>query len=266
MERLICAAVVAVATVLAISVFGSVVNADSTDVTGGHGAFGVAGAQTTDPSGSGGGTSATPSAAPTYTVYTPCAGDGACPHFACAAGQVPAYYETGYQPGSGELGSGPVCLGGQQVSLPAAVATAFRRIPVPTPALHIQPVNGRTLVNFKTNFYATGGQTFTKTVHLLGHTVTLRIHVARYDVSFGDGQHLTTSTPGGPYPQLTNTHEYRRKGTVHPTLTTTWSADYKTPSSSWQPVSGTVTQQTPPQTLEVTTARPVLVNPSGPPS
>ncbi|WP_460853979.1 hypothetical protein [Nocardioides montaniterrae] len=142
-----------------------------------------------------------------------------------------------------------------------AVARAFRRIPVPTPALHIQPIKGRTLVNFKTNFYATGGDPFTRTVTLLGHRVTLRIHVQTYDFTFGDGQHLSTTAAGGKYPQLTDFHRYRRKGVVRPSLTTTWSADYRVDGGGWQQVRGTVSRTTPTQRLEVTTATPVLTAP-----
>ena len=145
----------------------------------------------------------------------------------------------------------------------ATVLRAFRRVPVPTPALHIQPVKGKTLVNFKTNFYATGGQTFTRAVTLLGQRVTLKIHVDHYDFHFGDDTHLTTTSPGAGYPHLTDTHEYLRKGTVHPSLTTTWAADYKIGNSTWQTVTGTVTKTGARQRLQVLTATPVLTNPYG---
>lgn len=233
------------------------------DPGAGHGGFHVGG-HTTVNTGGEAPSSDTPagSAPPTHTTLTACQGDGACPDFTCPPGQVRAYSETSSLASGTLVSSGPVCLGGNQVSVAAAVASAFRRIPVPTPALHIQPVKGRTLVNFKTNFYATGGTPFTRTVHLLGHTVTLRIHVASYDFTFGDGQHLTTTDAGAAYPTLTNHHEYATKGTVHPSLTTTWTADYTLDGGTWHTVDGTVTQHTAPQQLEVTTARPVLVDPS----
>lgn len=132
---------------------------------------------------------------------------------------------------------------------------------MPTPKLHIQPVKGRTLVNFRTNFYATGGEAFTRTVRLLGHSVTLRIHVQSYDYSFGDGEHLTTTEAGAAYPRLTNTHEYLHKGVVHPSLTTVWAADYRVDGGSWRAVDGTVTKAGPPQRLQVVTATPLLTSP-----
>ncbi|WP_460788751.1 hypothetical protein [Nocardioides maradonensis] len=154
-----------------------------------------------------------------------------------------------------------MCLGVVAVSLAAAVERAFRRIPVPTPALHIQPVKGRTLVNFNTNYYATGGGPFTRTVRLVGHRVTLRIHVDHYVYRFGDGEQLRSASPGAAYPELVNTHQYLRKGVVHPGLTTTWSADYQVDGGRWQLVRGTVTVAGPAQRLEVVTARPLLTDP-----
>lgn len=141
------------------------------------------------------------------------------------------------------------------------IAAAFRRIPVPTPTLHIQPVKGRTLVNFKTNFYATGGAPFTRTVTLLGQRVALRIRVDRYDFHFGDGRRLSTVQPGAPYPGLIDTHVYLRKGIVRPYLATVWAADYRVGGGPWQPVDGTVTKTGAPQRLRILTATPLLTSP-----
>lgn len=172
--------------------------------------------------------------------------------------------ESMHVTGVASLGSPTyVCVGQKAVVTAAAVASAFRHIGVPTPALHVQPVKGRTLVNFKTNFYATGGAGFTRTITLLGQRVTLKIAVDHYDFRFGDGGHLTSTEPGAAYPQLTNTHEYLRKGVVHPSMGTTWTADYRVNGGAWQAVDGTVTVHTAPQRLEVVEARPVLVDPYG---
>ncbi|WP_460850682.1 hypothetical protein [Nocardioides montaniterrae] len=179
----------------------------------------------------------------------------------CAPGQTPVYANLSVI-GYGDLGTpAQTCLGHKTVLTAAAVANAFRRIGVPTPALHIQPVKGRTLVNFRTNFYATGGAAYTRTLTLLGQRVQLRISVEEYDFRFGDGADLVSAQPGGKYPRLVNTHEYLRKGVVHPSLSTTWQARYRVGGGAWQDVVGTVTATGPPQRLEVTTATPVLVDP-----
>ncbi|MCL2611867.1 MAG: hypothetical protein FWD95_01395 [Nocardioidaceae bacterium] len=141
------------------------------------------------------------------------------------------------------------------------VTRAFRQVGVPTPSLHIQPVHHTTLVNLKTDFYATGTKAFTKTVTLLGHHVTLRIHTDHFTFTFGDGHTLTTTEPGSPYPRLTDTHTYLRKGRVRVHLATTWAATYRIDRGTWHTVTGTITTTTPDQPLRITTATPVLTNP-----
>jgi hypothetical protein len=148
------------------------------------------------------------------------------------------------------------------------VLSAFRRIPVPTPQLHIQPVHGTTLVNLRTDLYATGGDPLTRTLTLLGHRVTLHIHVDHYDFHPDDpadpgAPDLTTTDPGAPYPDLRNTHTYLHQGTAHPSLTTTWTADYRIDHGPWQHVDGTVTTTSPRQALRIVTATPVLTAPDG---
>src|SRR5690606_30806224 len=54
------------------------------------------------------------------------------------------------------------------------VARALRRLDIPASILRVQPGNGRTLVNFDTNFF-TDGDGLTRTVRLLGQRVDLRI-------------------------------------------------------------------------------------------
>ena len=54
------------------------------------------------------------------------------------------------------------------------VAQAFRSVDLPASELTVQPPNGRTLVNFKTNFYTEQGE-FTRTVTLLGRQVELLV-------------------------------------------------------------------------------------------
>ncbi|HJQ07186.1 MAG TPA: hypothetical protein VJ872_17180 [Nocardioides sp.] len=231
--------------------------ADGTGVSGGKNGFNVAGhsanhaVQVTSAS----------SNTELHVRNTSCLGDGACTKINCGQGQTPVWHEV-LNAHNVDVGQpGMICLGAGAVSVGAAVERAFRRIPVPTPTLHIQPVKGRTLVNFDTNYYATGGASFTRAVTLLGHRVTLRIHVDHYLYRFGDGEQLSSASPGAAFPQLTNTHQYRRRGVVHPNLATTWSADYQVDGGGWRAVRGTVTTTGPTQRLEVVTATPRLTNP-----
>ena len=138
------------------------------------------------------------------------------------------------------------------------VGAAFQRLPLPAADLVIQPPNGRTLVNFDTNFYTEQGE-FNRTVTLLGQQVELRIWPERFVWRFGDGQVRETSSPGSPYPNLEITHSYRRKGKVEPSVDTTYAAQFRVAEGPWQDVDGTVTIVGSPQQLRVVTARPVLV-------
>lgn len=141
---------------------------------------------------------------------------------------------------------------------PGMVAAAFRRLPLPPATLQVQPANGRTLVNFATNFWTERGE-LTRSVSLLGRRVDLRIWPTSYTWSFGDGTTSTTSEPGAPYPDLQVTHDYRRAGRVAPSVDTTYAAEFSVDSGPWQPVSGTVTIPGAPVGLRVLTATPTLV-------
>lgn len=51
--------------------------------------------------------------------------------------------------------------------------------------------------------------------------------VATWRWRFGDGTERTTSVPGGPYPDLSVAHTYRRAGRYQVVLETTWTATYR---------------------------------------
>lgn len=146
---------------------------------------------------------------------------------------------------------------------PGMVLVAFAATRPPAAKLNIQPPNGRTLVNFETNFYAEAVP-YERTTRLLGHTVELRIRPVRFTWHYGDGATETTATPGAAYPDLQITHTYLRKGTVGPSVDTTYAATYRVDGTDpWLDVDGTVTVTGAPQDLEVLTATPVLVGYDG---
>jgi hypothetical protein len=141
---------------------------------------------------------------------------------------------------------------------PGMVTAAFRRLPLPAARLQVQPPNGRTLVNFATNFYTERGD-LTRSVTLLGRRVDLRITASSYTWRFGDGSTATTSEPGAPYPALDVTHDYRKAGRVTPSVDTTYTAEFSVDGGPWRPVTGTVTIPGAPVGLRVLTATPTLV-------
>lgn len=146
----------------------------------------------------------------------------------------------------------------EAVLTPGLVAAAFRRLPLPAAELVVQPPNGRTLVNFETNFYTEQGE-FTRAVRLLGRRVELRIWPSGFGWRFGDGERRESTSPGAAYPHLEITHSYARTGRVAPSVDVTYAAQFRVGGGPWRDVAGTVTIPGEPRQLRVVEARPVLV-------
>ena len=152
----------------------------------------------------------------------------------------------------------------QAVLTPGRILEAFRRIPVPSPSIGVNPVGGRTLVNFDTILH-TEAEPFTETVQLLGRRVTFEIEPSEFSWRTGQGDGFTTSDPGQAYQASLPmsayvTHRYLRAGDVELGLDTTWTARWRVGDGPWRPVDGTVTTSSDPVPLEIVTARPQLVS------
>ncbi|WP_141013781.1 PKD domain-containing protein [Nocardioides sambongensis] len=141
------------------------------------------------------------------------------------------------------------------------VARAFRRLTWPASTLVIQPTNGRTLVNFDTNFYTTDTEPITQTVRLLGRPITIEATPVQYHWHFDDGASLTTEEPGAAYPELTITHRYLTTGRYRPSLDTTYGGRYRVGNGPWQQIPGTHTVAGAAQSLRAIEASPTLVDP-----
>ena len=184
----------------------------------------------------------------------------------CAAtGQQGISYWLFTRPADGTAGwqlAAQQCLQPAEVAaaagVPAVTVEQFRRLPWPPALVHIQPGNGRTLVNVPTNVYLEAATRVVPTV-LLGQQVQVRATPATYTWSFGDGTTLRTSDPGAPYPDLRTTHVYTRAGTMPVGLTTTYRGEYSVAGGAWLPVDGTADVVTPPADLTVIAARSELV-------
>ena len=152
----------------------------------------------------------------------------------------------------------------QAVLTPGRILEAFRRIPVPSPSIGVNPVGGRTLVNFDTILHSEA-EPFTETVQLLGRRVTFEIEPSEFSWRTGQGDGFTTSDPGKAYQASLPmsayvTHRYLSAGDVQLGLDTTWTARWRVGDGPWRPVDGTVTTSSDPVPLEVVTARPQLVS------
>ncbi|WGX94586.1 PKD domain-containing protein [Nocardioides sp. L-11A] len=136
---------------------------------------------------------------------------------------------------------------------------AFAELELPAGTLTIQPPDGLTLVNFRTNFYTTSTDPISTTVALLGQQVTLEATPATFVWHFGDGRSRSTTEPGAAYPELRITHNYLRKGEYLPSLSTTYTGRYRIADGPWQAIPGTVTIDGPGQPLRAIEAEPKLV-------
>lgn len=150
------------------------------------------------------------------------------------------------------------------VLTPERILEAFRRVPLPTTPLEVQPPGGRTLVNFDTILH-TDAEPFRESVQLLNRTVEFDIEPSEFTWSLGDGTSFTTTDPGRAWREGLSmseyvSHRYEKAGDVDLQLTTTWSARWRVGGGPWRPVQGTVDTTSPPVSLDVVTARPQLVS------
>jgi len=155
-----------------------------------------------------------------------------------------------------------VCLGPDEIPdrprvTPDLVLREVRRIGLPALQVHVQP-EGETLVHLDTIFFAEP-QPFERTVQLLGFTVDVQADPSSYAWSFGDGAGATTSTPGGPYPDMSVTHAYTDAHvTEQASVDVTYAVRFRVDGGAWQSLDETVTADGPATSVTVKEAVPVL--------
>jgi hypothetical protein len=142
---------------------------------------------------------------------------------------------------------------------PSLVASILTRIEIPQAAIDIQPPNGRTLVNFETNFRTATTVFDPAPIVAFSRSIEIHLEAAEYSWLFGDGQSLTTSDPGAAYPDLRVTHSYLRKGTVSPRVDVRWVGTFRVDGGPSRTIPGSVTVAGTPVDLQVLTATPTLV-------
>jgi len=141
--------------------------------------------------------------------------------------------------------------------LPEFTEADFRRLPIPVPALTMQPDRGWVLINIETITY-TDPTPITLRTELLGYGITVEATPTRWTYDFGDGHTQTTRSAGHPYPDHDVFHEYEQPGTATITLTAEWSGRYQIDGNpTWRDINGTATTTatTTPFTIEERTSR-----------
>jgi hypothetical protein len=168
-------------------------------------------------------------------------------------------------PGSPNVPWGTVCLDTDAVTeldviTPGRVLAEMKKLEWPEAELTIQPPDGRTLVNFKTNFLTTTTEPATQTVTLLGQQVQIEATPVDYTWHFGDGETQSGPDPGAAYPDLRITHVYVEADvTVTPSVDVTYRGSYRIDGGSWQDIPETLTVEGTPVDLQVLSATPHLV-------
>lgn len=148
--------------------------------------------------------------------------------------------------------------GGEVV--PVLTAEDFQRLPLPAPAVHMQPDTGWVLVNKETIAY-TDPTPVVLTTQLLGRTVTVEATPTRFTYEWGDGSRpVVTSDPGAPYPAFDVFHVYEDLGSLAITITTEWSGRYQVEGDpQWREVTGAATTTATGPVFEVREVRTRLV-------
>lgn len=144
-------------------------------------------------------------------------------------------------------------------TIPVLSQRQLRELPLPAGAAHVQPDSGPLLVNMPTNVYVEA-PTVTLRTTLLGQAVEVEATPMRFSWDFGDGETLTTTDPGAPYPDMRTTHTYTTTGTRKITLTTVYTARFRVVGDDeWLPAQGTAQVQSVPIDVELIETRAVLV-------
>jgi hypothetical protein len=195
-----------------------------------------------------------------WVVSIQCGNGGICAeHVECVEGGEAGFVHDVYMDGTDV---GDVCVPEDEVdqeSITGLIIREFKRIRWPGSQLVVQPRGGRTLVNFKTNFFTPDHRSIDYTVTVAGRSVEIRAIPVTYTYQFGDGETTRTASPGSPHPNLDVTHEYRQTGAVVVRVDTTYAGEYRIGGGEWVSIADTLTVVGNGQDLEIVEALPQLV-------
>ena len=131
------------------------------------------------------------------------------------------------------------CVSPEEGDLIDDVRSAFAEMTLTPSPITVIDGRGWTFVQIDTVIYSDDEpQTLATTVG--GTPVELRATPVEWHWDFGDNtKPLTTTTPGGPYPDKSVTHVYTRLDTYEVTLTTTWQGQWRlVGETTWRDVDG----------------------------
>ncbi len=142
-----------------------------------------------------------------------------------------------------DLGWDCVRPGAPEVGTPAAqiVVTVedFAELPVKAPIAHAGPERGWLPVNM-VNVLHTDADTQELETDILGTPVRIRATPVEFHWDLGDGNTITTTDPGKPFPSERVSSEYRFEGWYDITLTTTFTGQFSVDGGEWQDIEGSI--------------------------
>ena len=146
--------------------------------------------------------------------------------------------------------------------LPTFTAADFRLLPIAPQVVQMQPDRGWVLVN-KETIVLTDAAEQTFRTDLFGYGIDVIATPTHFTWDFQDGsRHLSTTSPGHPYPAFDVSHVYTDPDPAQTiTLTTTWSGRYRVDGDDeWRDVDGTAETASTSAQFEVVERRSHLVS------
>jgi hypothetical protein len=196
----------------------------------------------------------------TWVVTIQCGNGGICvEHVECVENGQAGFVHDVFMDGTDV---GDVCVPENEVNetnIAQLIIRQFKNIRWPDSNLVVQPPDGKTLVNFKTNFYTLDKTPIDQSVTVANRQVVIRAIPTTYTFHFGDGAVTRTASPGQPHPNLDVAHVYERVGKVAVRLDTTYSGEYRIGDGAWVAIQDTLTVPGEEQDLEILEALPQLV-------
>lgn len=139
---------------------------------------------------------------------------------------------------------------------PTVTAEDLQKMPIQPGTVSIQP-GPNTLKNYHTNIYVDSRPQELE-VTLLGQPVRVRATPVSYTFDYGDGTTTgPTTDPGRALPEnswdtpTSTSHQYRETGDYAIVISTEFRGEYRVGDGEWQPVEGTATLPSQPQTVSV---------------
>ena len=139
---------------------------------------------------------------------------------------------------------------------PTVTAEDLKKMPIQPGTVSVQP-GPNTLKNYHTNIYVDSRPQELE-VTLLGQPVRVRATPVSYTFGYGDGTTTgPTTDPGRALPEnswdtpTSTSHQYRETGDYAIVISTEFRGEYRVGDGEWQPVEGTATLPSQPQTVSV---------------